>query len=51
MNSASIFTLNNVSIVMLTTLLGIVLFRESLSFKNWIGVILAVMSIVIISLY
>lgn len=50
LNSASVFTLNNVAIVMLTTLLGIVLFRESLSRKNWIGILLAIISILLISL-
>ncbi|MGA9238861.1 EamA family transporter [Robiginitalea sp.] len=50
LNSASVFTLNNVAIVMLTTLLGIVLFRESLSRKNWMGILLAIISILLISL-
>ncbi len=49
LNSASIFTLNNVSIVMLTTLLGILLFKEPMSPKNWTGVALAVVSILLIS--
>lgn len=49
LNSASIFTLNNVSIVMLTTLLGILLFREPMSARNWTGIALAVLSIAIIS--
>ncbi|MCO5723747.1 DMT family transporter [Robiginitalea marina] len=51
LNSASVFTLNNVTIVMLTTLLGILLFRETMSPKNWMGVALAVLSIVVISLF
>ncbi|MGB5404680.1 MAG: EamA family transporter [Robiginitalea sp.] len=50
LNSASIFTLNNVAIVMLTTLTGIILFKESLSRKNWIGILLAIISILLISL-
>ncbi len=49
LNSASIFTLNNVAIVMLTTLIGIVLFKESLSPRNWIGILLAIISILLIS--
>lgn len=48
--SAAIFTLNNVGIVTLTTLLGIAFFREQLSARNWLGVGLALVSIVIISL-
>lgn len=50
LNSASIFTLNNVAIVMLTTLIGIVLFGETLSRKNWIGILFAIISILLISL-
>ena len=51
LNSASVFTLNNVSIVMLTTLLGIILFKEQLSWKNWMGIGMAILSILLISLY
>ena len=51
LNSASIFTLNNVAIVMLTTLAGIVFFKEKLSLKNWMGIFLAVISILLISLF
>ena len=50
LNSASVFALNNVSIVMLTTLLGVLLFGERLSWKNWAGVLLSVISILLISL-
>ncbi len=50
MPSAYLFTLNNVSIVVLTTLLGIALFRERLSRTNWLGIGLGVASILIISL-
>jgi len=50
LNSASIFTINNVAIVMFSTLLGIVLFKEKLITKNWIGIALAVISILIVAL-
>ena len=50
LDSSSIFTLNNVSIVILSTLLGILLFKERLLLKNWIGIILAVISIVLVTL-
>ena len=50
LGSASVFTLNNVAIVMLSTLLGVLLFRERLSLKNWLGIGLAIMSILLISL-
>ena len=51
LNSASVFTINNVAIVMLTTLLGIALFRENISLKNWAGISLAVLSIILIALF
>lgn len=50
LNSASIFTINNVAIVMLSTLLGILLFKESISGKNWIGIGLAIVSIILVAL-
>lgn len=50
MDSSSIFTLNNVSIVILSTVLGILLFKERLLVKNWIGIALAVISIVLVTL-
>lgn len=49
--SASIFTLNNVAIVMLSTLVGVLLFRERMSAKNWFGIGLAVISIVLVALF
>lgn len=48
-NSASVFTINNVAIVMFSTLLGIVLFKERLTFKNWLGIGLAVFSIILVA--
>lgn len=51
MNSSSIFTINNVAIVMFSTLLGILLFKERLSAKNWGGIVLAVISIFLVALF
>lgn len=51
LNSAAIFTLNNVAIVMASTLTGILLFKERLTLKNWGGVVLAVLSIVLVALF
>ncbi|HDZ06284.1 hypothetical protein LCGC14_0148080 [marine sediment metagenome] len=48
-NSASVFTINNVAIVMFSTLLGIILFRERLTVKNWFGIGLAIFSIVLVA--
>ena len=50
LDSSGIFTLNNVAIVVISTLLGIIFFKEQLSVKNWIGIILAIMSIALVSL-
>ena len=50
-NSASIFTINNVAIVMFSTLLGIVLFKEHISPKNWSGIALAVISILLVAIF
>lgn len=47
--SSSAFTINNVAIVTLTTILGLFLFREHLSKKNWLGIGLAIISIVMVS--
>ena len=47
--SASLFTINNVAIVLFSTLLGILLFKEKLISKNWLGIGLAVLSILLVS--
>ena len=51
LNSASVFTINNVAIVMFSTLLGILLFKEKLSLKNRSGIALAVISILLVALF
>lgn len=50
LDSSTIFTLNNVSIVIVSTVLGILLFKERLLLKNWIGITLAIISIVLVTL-
>jgi len=47
--SSTVFTINNVAIVLFSTLLGIVLFKERLIPKNWIGIILAIISILLVA--
>jgi drug/metabolite transporter (DMT)-like permease len=49
-DSSTLFTINNVAIVMISTFLGILLFKEKLLTKNWIGIVLAVISIILVSL-
>lgn len=48
-DSSTIFTINNVAIVLVSTLLGIVLFKEKLITKNWIGIILAIIGILLVA--
>lgn len=51
LNSASVFTINNVAIVMFSTLLGVVLFKERISIKNWMGITLAIISILLVAFF
>jgi len=48
--SSSIFTINNVAIVTISTLIGLLLFKEQISKKNWIGITLALISILLVTL-
>ncbi|WP_299224341.1 DMT family transporter [uncultured Psychroserpens sp.] len=50
LESSTLFTVNNVAIVMASTLLGLVVFKESISKVNWIGIFLAIISIVLVTL-
>lgn len=49
LESSTVFPLNNVAIVMISTFLGILLFKERMLPKNWIGILLAVASIILIA--
>jgi len=49
-DSSTIFTLNNVAILLVSTVAGILLFKEKLSLKNWTGIALAIASIIVITL-
>jgi len=49
LESSRLFTVNNVAIVMITTLTGLFLFKEKISKKNWIGITLAVISIFLVT--
>ena len=50
LESSTLFTVNNVAIVMVSTLLGLLVFKESISKTNWFGIALAVISIVLVTL-
>lgn len=49
LDSSTLFTINNVSIVILTTVFALVFFKERLIKKNWIGIGLAVISILLVA--
>lgn len=48
--SSTIFTINHIAILALSTIIGLALFKEQISIKNWIGILLAVISIVLVTL-
>lgn len=48
--TSSVFTINNVAIVTVSCILGLLLFKEVISKKNWIGITLAIISIVLVTL-
>jgi len=48
LESATIFTINNVSVVVLTTMFALLFFKEKLVKKNWIGIGLAIISILLV---
>lgn len=49
LDSSIIFPINNVGVVVLSSLVGLWLFKEQLSLKNWLGITLAVLSILLMS--
>ena len=49
MGGSVVFPVHNASVVMLTALIGVIFFREKFSRKQWIGVALAIISVVLIA--
>lgn len=49
MESSTLFTINNVGVVLLTTIFAVLFFKEKLIVKNWVGIIVAISSILLIS--
>ncbi|APG64181.1 hypothetical protein LPB136_01830 [Tenacibaculum todarodis] len=47
--SSTLFTINNVGIVILTTVFALLFFQEKLIKKNWVGISLAVISIILVT--
>lgn len=50
MESSTIFTINNIAIVLLVTLVGLIFFKEKITIKNTIGIILAIIAITMVTL-
>jgi len=50
MESSTFFIINNVGILLITALLGVILFREKLTQQNRLGILLAIVGIVLVSL-
>lgn len=47
--SSTLFTLNNVGVVILSTLFGLLIFKEKLIVKNWLGIVIAIVSILLVA--
>ncbi len=50
MESSTVFTINHVGIVLLSTLVGLLLFKEKLSKLNYLGIFTAIIAILLITL-
>ncbi len=50
LESSTLFTVNNVGIVVFSTFIALLLFKEKLSLKNSIGVLLAILGILILAI-
>ena len=50
LDSSTLFTINNVGIVVASTLVGFLLFKEQFSLKNKLGILLAITAIVLVSI-
>lgn len=48
--SSTLFTINNVGIVVASTIVGLIIFKESFSLKNKIGIALAITGIVLVAI-
>jgi uncharacterized membrane protein len=50
MDSSVIFGTNNISIVALSVLIGLLVFKEKLKLINWIGVVLSALALLLFTL-
>ncbi|MBL4605243.1 MAG: EamA family transporter [Flavobacteriaceae bacterium] len=51
LESSTLFTINNVGVVVLSTIFGLLIFKEKLIKKNWIGVTIAIVSIILVAVF
>ncbi len=51
LDSSAVFPINNMSVVVLSAVFARLIFRERLSFVNWVGILLSVLAIVLISFH
>ncbi|MFD2561784.1 EamA family transporter [Aquimarina rubra] len=49
LDSSTVFIINNVAILLVSTFASILFFKEKLILKNWIGIILAIISILLVT--
>ncbi|MCD4709565.1 MAG: hypothetical protein K8R52_01860, partial [Bacteroidales bacterium] len=50
MDSSMIFGANNISIMALSVLVGLLVFKEKLIFVNWIGIVLSALALLLFTL-
>ena len=50
LESSTLFTINNIGVVVVSTIVGLILFKEHFSVKNKIGIGLAILGIVLVAL-
>ena len=50
LEASSLFPINNLSILTLSTIISVFVYKEKLSRKNWIGIALSIVAIIILGL-
>lgn len=50
LESATIFTLINIGVILLSTFFGILLFKEKLIKQNYLGIALAIIAVILVTL-
>ncbi|MFT7250632.1 MAG: drug/metabolite transporter (DMT)-like permease, partial [Flavobacterium sp.] len=50
LESATVFTLINIGVILLSTIFGIILFKEKLLKQNYLGIALAIIAVILVTL-